>query len=278
MEKKENLAAQIVTTTLYLKSREYITPHYIRIRLTGDDVYKFAEPTIGVNNKIYIPPVGVDEVHYPSWDFEAEKWNMPPIEVRPAIRTYTHRGIDLEKKEMIIDFVAHGDQGPASAWAIHAKPGAPLGISMRAKSTELYPKADWYLLAGDATAIPVMAAILEDLPEGAEGFAYLEVASEAEEQLLQTKSKVQIKWIHNPVAGEGTFLAEAVRQTSLPEGETPGKFAYVAAEFKSVKAIRQYLRNEAFWPREEVYAYSYWKAGISEDGSEVDRRAEYLEK
>lgn len=66
MEKKENIAAQFVTATLYLKSREYITPHYIRIRLTGDDVYRFSIATVGVNNKIYIPPAGLNEVHYPN--------------------------------------------------------------------------------------------------------------------------------------------------------------------------------------------------------------------
>lgn len=278
MEKKENIAAQFVTATLYLKSREYITPHYIRITLTGDDVYKFSIATVGVNNKIYIPPAGLNEVYYPSWNFEAEKWDMPPVEVRPAVRTYTHRGIDLEKNEMIIDFVAHGDNGPASAWAMHAEPGAALGVTMRAKETELYPKADWYLLVGDATAIPVLGAILENLPEDAEGIAYIEVESKADEQELKTKSRVQLNWIHNPLAGEGTFLSDAVRRVDLPEAMEIRKFAYVAAEFKTVKTVRQYLRNEAFWTREEFYAYSYWKSGISEDGSEVDRRAEHQEK
>jgi len=45
-----------------------------------------------------------------------------------------------------------------------------------------------------------------------------------------------------------------------------------------VKTVRQFLRNEAFWTREEFYAYSYWKSGTSEDGSEVARRAEHQGK
>lgn len=275
MEKKEDLAAQIVTATFQLKKREYLTPHYIRITLTGDDVHKFTAPTIGVNNKIYIPPTGVKEVHYPSWDFEKESWSLPPVEVRPAIRTYTHRGIDVEKKEMIIDFVAHGDNGPASAWAIHAQPGDQIGVTMRAKATELFPEADWYLLAGDATAIPVLGAILEQLPESASGIAYIEVESKEDEQILITKSSVQVHWIHNPHAGEGNLLAEAVSNTIFPE-DAVRKFGYVASEFTAVRNIRQFLRKEKGWQREELYAYSYWKLGIAEDGSAKERRDESL--
>ena len=53
----------------------------------------------GSNNKIFIP---------------AEEENVA------LIRTYTNRKIDLEEKELSIDFVAHGDNGPASAWALKA--------------------------------------------------------------------------------------------------------------------------------------------------------------
>ncbi len=68
-----------------------------------------------------------------------------PAAVRPVIRTYTHRGIDLEKNEIWIDFVVHGDEGPASKWALRAKEGDILGLLMKDGKTEWYAQADNYL-------------------------------------------------------------------------------------------------------------------------------------
>ena len=43
---------------LRVSRKEYITPHYIRVYLTGDNMEVFTNTTIGVNNKILIPPAG----------------------------------------------------------------------------------------------------------------------------------------------------------------------------------------------------------------------------
>ncbi len=40
---------------LTVSRKEYVTPHYIRIYLTGDDMEAFMNTTVGVNNKILIP-------------------------------------------------------------------------------------------------------------------------------------------------------------------------------------------------------------------------------
>ena len=44
---------------LKLSRKEYITPHYIRIYLKGEKVPLFTNTTVGVNNKILIPPKGI---------------------------------------------------------------------------------------------------------------------------------------------------------------------------------------------------------------------------
>ncbi|UGU15003.1 siderophore-interacting protein [Sinomicrobium kalidii] len=262
----------VLRAVLHVKRKEYITPHYIRVVLTGDHIEQFADTTVGVNNKILVPPKGVDKIHFPEFDEVKNEWIQPPEHLRPVIRTYTHRGIDVENREMIVDFVYHGDHSPASGWAGRAKEGDQLGVLMKAGKRTLYPEADWYLLAGDATAIPVLGAILESLPSTARVTAVLEVHGEEDEQQLYTEAQLDICWLHNPSPEEGSKLADAVKQVQLPEEGT--RFGYVAAEFSSVKEIRQYLRKELGWTAGELYAYSYWKAGMAEDQSAADRRKE----
>lgn len=264
-------ALQAIKAELKVSRKEYITPHYLRIYLTGPDMAVFSNTTVGLNNKILIPPAGVHKIHFPEFDFEKMEWIQPEESIRPTIRTYTHRGINLATNEIWIDFVVHGDEGPASAWAINTAAGAVLGVLMHSEKSELYPKADHYLLVGDATAIPVLGAILEDLPANARGTCILEVHGPQEEQTLPTKAAIDFIWLHNAAPAEGSALPEIVKQQSLPENS---RFGYVAAEFSAVKAIRAYLRKEKNWKQEELYAYSYWKAGVAEDKSSKERHQE----
>ena len=249
----------MIASILSVKRTEYLSPHFLRVILTGDDVKRYKDLTVGVNNKIFLP-ADDGEIY-----FDANK---------SPRRTYTHRGIDLEKNEMTIDFVAHGDSGPASAWAINAVPGDKLGVAMKDASLELYPKADWYLLVGDATGIPVLASILEGLPATAKGVAVIEVLNEKEEIPLTTSADIQINWIYHGTPGMNSPMAAAVRKVVLPDRDRNSVFGYVASEFTTVKEVRSYLRNERGWDKENLYAYAYWKYGKSEDGSVQERREE----
>jgi len=268
---KEAKLFKPIQLALTVSRKEYVTPHYIRVFLTGDNVAAIANTTIGVHTKILIPPKGINKVYIPEFDYEKRQWIPQADDIRPTVRTYTHRGIDLEKKEIWIDFVAHGDEGPASAWAISAQKGDALGVMMKGRKKELHPQAENYLLVGDATAIPLLGAILEALPATAKGRCLIEVYGKEDEQPLQTKADVQIEWLHNQHQQQGSGLAEAVRRLELPK---QNRYAHVAAEFSAVKEIRLYLRKEKRWQREELNAYSYWKSGIAEDQSTMERRQE----
>ncbi|MFP3593772.1 siderophore-interacting protein [Chryseobacterium sp. SIMBA_038] len=251
--------------------KEYITEHYIRVYLYSPDVHLFKDATIGDNNKIAVPPKGLNEIHFPSLDQETHQWIYPAKEVAPSIRTYTHRGINVEKNEIFIDFVDHGDGGPASRWAREAEVGSKLGVMMRLGSKELCPQADWYLLVGDGTAIPVLGAILETLPETVKGVCILEVHGKEDEQILKTNADITFIWVYNSEPHGKSDLTQVVKTVEIPE---TSKFGYVATEFLSVKEIRSYLRKEKNWTQQELYAYSYWKAGVAENESQADRQKE----
>ncbi|WP_395090707.1 siderophore-interacting protein [Vaginella massiliensis] len=255
-----------------LVRKEYITPHYIRVTLQCDDVTPFAGCTLGVNNKIMIPPKGVDKVYFPTIAENGKDFIQAEEHLRPIVRTYTHRYIDVEKNQLQIDFIHHGENGPASAWAINAKKGDKIGVAMKLFKAELYPPTEWYFLIGDATAIPVIASILESLPENAKGIALLETPTKEDEQSLPKPQGIRLEWIHNPHPANGSELAKIAKAKKIPN--TSSKFAYVAAEFSTVKELRFYFRKELNWTKEELYAYSYWKAGVAEDKSVSSRQEE----
>lgn len=251
-----------VREVMTVTDKQTLTPHYIRIYLTGqpDTIANMATMTIGRNNKLLIP---IDKTQLLDLDDTA---NLTK-------RTYTHRGVDVEKQHIWIDFVAHGEDAPASSWVTHAQVGDQLGVLMQPKNKPLYPAADNFLLVGDATAIPVLGAILENLPDNVTGHCIIEVYGKKDEQDLLTPANMKITWLHNPHPMQGSQLAATVKSLTLPTAEQ-SRFAYVAGEFSSVKAIRHYLKKEQSWSKDELYAFSYWKAGIAEDKSANDRLAE----
>ena len=260
-----------IQVALTVDRKEYLTPHYIRVYLRGPGTNKLAETTVGINNKILIPPKGVQEIYFPELDPETRHWKPQNPAFAPVVRTYTHRGINLEKNEIWIDFVVHGDEGPASAWAIQAQKGDALGVMMKQGKKRLYSPAENYILLGDATAIPVLACILEDLPSTAKGTCIIEVNSQEDEQIIETRADIDFIWLHNPFPQKGSKLSEVFKQQNLPQ---ENRFAYIAAEFSTVKSIRNYLRKERHWERDELYAYSYWKSGVAENKSAKARLME----
>ena len=228
----------IIRGSFKVKSKIYLTPHYIRIVLTGDELNRFAHLTVGAHNKIFIPPAN------PQQD--------------PIRRTYTHRALDTDKGEMHIDFVAHGDEGPASSWAIHCKEGDPLDVAMKDKANPLFPPADWYLLAGDHTALPVISVILETLPANATGIAIIQVAGPEDILDLKTPAHFKLKWIYK---GNNNELTNAVKDIVIPA--QCSRFVFLAAEAEAIKNMRTYFTEKGL-SREELSAQNYWKAGNAE--------------
>ncbi|MEK6511210.1 siderophore-interacting protein [Myroides odoratimimus] len=266
MKQSNSIRAELIVV-----KKEFITPHYIRVFFKSNQIEELSQATVGIHNKILIPPKGAIKILFPEYDDEQHQWKPQPENEKCIVRTYTHRGIDMNKREVWIDFVAHGDEGKASAWAISAQKGDILGVIIRDGEVELFPNVENYLLVGDATAIPVLSVILDSLPHTAKGVCIIEVHSSEDEQKLGTKANIEFVWLHNSQPHFGSELAMKTKNLVLPN---ENRFAFIAAEFTVVKEIRQYLRKEKLWSREEVDAYSYWKKGAVEDKSANERHNE----
>jgi NADPH-dependent ferric siderophore reductase len=255
---------KIVKEKFFLKRKEYVTPHLIRLHIGSDDVEIFKETTLGGTCKLSFPPLGIRDIHFAEYDADKKKWYTPSDKFKPVTRTYTLRGINAEENELIVDVADHGDNGPGSRWARNAKIGDRIGVSMKAKKKELAPKTDFICLAADLTGLPVISAIIESLPATTKGVVCVEIPTKEDVHTIETKANLKFKWIVNPNRGKGTALAKLVTKQNFPKRNEGKRFAYIAGESQSIKEIKSFFKDDLEWKKDEFYCTSHWKAGKAE--------------
>ncbi len=147
-----------------------------------------------------------------------------PREQWPHTRTYTVRWVDEAAGELAIDFVIHGDEGLAGPWAASAQPGDALVFTGPGGGYNPDPAADWYLFAGDESALPAIGASIESLPEDARGLAFLEVDGDADIQAIAAPAGVELRWLlrGGVPAGASELLVTAVRDADVARGPGAG--------------------------------------------------------
>jgi NADPH-dependent ferric siderophore reductase len=176
--------------------------------------------------------------------------------VRPTMREYTPRRIDLVANELDIDFVLHGD-GPASTWAAQAAPGQILNIAGPRASMVVPDIFDSYLLVGDETAIPAIGRRLEELPAGRQVLAVIQIEDEQERQPLPSQAQVEVIWVKRD-----EDLLALLEGLGLPEGRL---YSWVALE-KSLTRQAKALLLEKGVSEDALKAAAYWRAeGTADD-------------
>ncbi|WP_166225528.1 siderophore-interacting protein [Pseudomonas atagonensis] len=172
----------------------------------------------------------------------------------PEMRDYTPRRYDLDKLELDIDFVLHGD-GPASTWAEQAKPGQFLHIGGPRGSMIVPDIFDSYLLIGDETALPAIARRLEGLAANRKALVVIEVENGKEQQMLESAAQVNVIWVLRE--GGKDNLLTTVKQLQVPKGNL---YAWVATETKVSRQIRRVLIDEHGLDEQLIKAVGYWRA------------------
>lgn len=231
-----------------------VTPLMRRITVAGPDLVDFKTEAFDNHVKLFFTPPGHPLV-LPTRGANGLEW--PEGAVRPAMRDYTLRRFDPATGELDLDFVVH-DAGPATSWAVQARPGQSLTMAGPRGAFLIPTNFDWHLLVGDETALPAIGRRLEELPAGTKAIALVEIANAEEEQRLDSAADVTLRWLHRDGApvGEADRFAAALDALTLPPGNG---YIWIACEGAAAKQLRQQVIERFGQRKEWLKAASYWR-------------------
>jgi NADPH-dependent ferric siderophore reductase len=255
---------QAVLTVLH---REWVSPHTVRITAGGPgfDALRMNEFTDKYAKIIFVDPgLGLT----PPYDLAALRESLPP-DRQLVTRTYTLRRADVQRQQLAIDFVVHGDEGIAAPWAAHAEPGDVLTLSGAGGAYHPDPGSDWHLLAGDESALPAICSALEALPGDARGIAYLETCDPGEYLDATPPSGMEVVWLHRPQPGsQPRLLADALLAGPWLSGRAD---VFAHGERESMKAVRSALKAR-LGDGDQLSLSGYWASGRTEDVFQSEKR------
>jgi len=189
---------------------------------------------------------------------------------KPLMRTYTIRR--QRPREIDVQFALHGGNaaGPATSWALGAKIGDPITIRGPGAAKLLPIGHDFYLIAGDMSALPAISANLKAMHRDAKGVAVLEIQHEDDKIAIDAPEGIDLRWIVNPEPGlHPKLLVDGLRAVERPAGRLAG---WAACEFNGMRALRGFLRDELGLGPRELYISSYWKHGLDESEHKLAKR------
>ncbi len=281
-----------------------ITPSFRRFTFGGDDLADYGDPGFDQRSKIVFPSATAGLDAMPTGDDWYDDWRALSEDERPPFRTYTTRAVRRDAREVDVDMVSHDVLGPASEWIARADVGdevlilapttAHTGVSY---GIDFGPPArsDAILLAGDETAAPAIAVILEQLPREARGVVVLEVPHADDVAYLPQHPGFELRVGARADGERHAHLVGAVRDAAArlaPEGrgaeveeidvdtdilwEVPRTakggaalksaplYSWLAGEAGAIKALRRHLVSELGVDRRAVAFMGYWRLGKAE--------------
>ena len=288
-----------------LVGRRRISPSFVRFTFTGPELDLFADNGLDQRIKLIFPLDGVGLAPVPRGDDWYAGWRALPDELRNPIRTYTIRAVRQDAREIDVDIVLHGLTGPASRWASNAQPGDELVVlGPNASYDGFHGGIDFLpprrsgrvLLAGDETALPAIANILEALPPEAQGCALVEVPHPGDAAALPEHPGIDTVVLARGEGEHGAALSPLVRErvdgmfdeldaelelddVDVDAGllwEVPSDnaghaaldeaplYAWLAGEASVIKLLRRHLVAERGMDRKAVAFMGYWRQGRSE--------------
>ena len=181
-----------------------------------------------------------------------------PGQPRPTTRTLTPRRWDSASGRLDLEFVLHG-HGPAAQWAAGARPGDQVAVSQPRRTYELLPDSRWLLLAGDESALPAVATLLEAIDPDVAVHVLIELEDAGHQVALPARTGTGVRSLpRQPGDRPGAALTSAVAAWPVPPGAGQ---VWSACEAVAVRDIRARLLGPLGWSAERILTRGYWRAG-----------------
>ena len=244
----ERLRREPKRRRLTVESVETLTPKMRRIVFTSPELADFVSLGADDHIKMFVPdsaaPQGI------------------------AMRDYTPRAFDAERRALTIDFVLH-DAGPASDWARRAKPGDRLDIGGPRGSMVVADDFDFYLLVGDETALPAIGRRIESLRAGVPVTTIVLVDGPEDVQVLKTRADWRPIWLARSGSDQddATLLGEALARSPTPSGDG---YVWIAAEARAARGLKAHMLEERGHPKAWLKAAGYWVRGKAGESEKLD--------
>ena len=229
----------------------------IRARFEGPELEGLVVDQPAASVRLLVPDAGEDRLVMPGWNGNEF---LRADGTRPIIRTFTPRR--LEDRALTLEIVIH-EGGAVSSWATDAAVGDPAAVSGTGRGYTIDPDATSFVLAGDESALPAMAQLLEHLPSGATVRVVAEIAVPEARLRMPDHPGASTEWVvRDPEAAPGAGLVAAVSSLDL-DADTR---VWAAGEAAAMFDMRRLLFEARGLDRRRATIRGYWKHARSGPG------------
>lgn len=257
---------ELVFRPVRLTMRDWLAPHYVRVRLESEALRGFDSPGSDDHIRVFFP----DRTAFPDGSAAQEALDAEALREFPS-REYTPLAWDASAGTLDLEFVVH-QHGIAGRWAAEATMGSVVGVGGPRGSMVVDGAPAGWLLAGDETALPAIRRFLERFsqtaPDG-RGLVLVEVPDAAHRPVVETPAGTELRWINRGEASAGSALIAALDALGAADRPASGAdaddvFAFVAAEHSVVKPGRALVLDRWGLDAERVAVKGYWRRGEAE--------------
>ncbi|MEM6678693.1 MAG: siderophore-interacting protein [Pseudomonadota bacterium] len=220
-----------------------------RLTLKGYDLGRFA--CGGLHLRAIVP---LHPGRAPVWPVleanGATRW--PRGADRLHMRVLTLRHMRINSGELDLDVAIHG-QGRLSTWAQSAQEGAVLGVMGSGGEAGL-PASNGLLLAGDRSALPAIARLLETLPAEATGDLVLDVALETAARAYLPPTRLRLHLLP-----EGRFPEQVEARLRELGRQRDVRHLWFGGRLDNARKLRRLATNDFKLDPDQHSCTAYWR-------------------